>query len=80
MWNWIFLVVKMLFSKAKIHNKNLLEILTEHEIGCLDITMNEPSIMNFLNSLQHFNQQLNRNLETIMRLKIFPDFGQVVSK
>lgn len=70
----------MLFGKAKIHNKNLLEILAEHKIGCLDITMNEPSIMNFLNSLQHFNQQLNCNFETVMRLKIFPDFCQVVSK
>lgn len=42
--------------------------------------MYETSVMDFLYSLQHLNEQLYCNIQTIMRLQVFAHFGQVVAQ
>ena len=58
----------MLFSQAKVDYKDFLEILAEHEVTSLDISMNKSSIMDLFDSFEHFYEELNSYLQTVMLL------------
>jgi hypothetical protein len=42
--------------------------------------MDESSVVYLLNSFQHFNEKLNSNLETVVRLQVFTHLGQIVTE
>lgn len=42
--------------------------------------MYETSVMDFLYSLQHLDEQLYCNIQTIMRLQVLPHLRQVVAQ
>ena len=70
----------MLFSQAEVDYKDFLEILAEHEVTSLDISMNKSSIMDLFDSFKHFYEELNSYLQTVMLLQILPNLSQIVTK
>lgn len=67
----------MSLGETKIDYVHLFVILAEHEIRSFDVSVDKPTLMNFLDSLQHFNQQLYGNLQTVIDFKYLSYFCQI---
>lgn len=67
----------MSLGETKIDYVHLFVILAKHEIGSFDVSVDKPTLMNFLDSLQHFNQQLYGNLQTVIDFKYLSYFCQI---
>lgn len=54
-------VLQMLFGKAEVYDENHGALLsfTDYEIGGLDITMNESSLVDVVNAVKHLHNQSN---------------------
>lgn len=76
----VLLIIQMLLGQPKIDDEDLLEILAQHKVGSLNVPVYEASVMDFLYSLQHLNEQLHSNIQTIMGLQVLTHFGQVVAQ
>jgi len=76
----VLLIIQMLLGQPKIDDEDLLEILAQHKVRSLNVPVYETSVMDFLYSLQHLNEQLYCNIQTIMRLQVLAHFCQVVAQ
>lgn len=51
LFDWVLVGIEVLFGKSEIYDVDLLKILTQNKIGSLDVTVDESSVVDFLNCL-----------------------------
>ena len=64
----VLVVVEVLLGESKVHDVDLFEILTQHEVRRLDVTVDESCIVHLFNCSEHLNQELHCYLETVVRI------------
>ena len=70
----------MLLGQAKVDNVDLAVLTIQHEVASFDISMDEATFVNFLDSYDHFDQDLDGYLEVVALLETASRLCQVDAK
>jgi len=46
----------VLLGETKVYDENFFEVLAKNEVGSLDISVNEATVVHFFNGFKHLNE------------------------
>lgn len=75
--HWLIVAIEMFLGKAEVYNVDLPIFFIHDKIRSFDISVNETTLMDTVDSSDHLHQDLNGHLEIVALVQASSGFSQV---